>query len=173
MIYLLGGVGIVIAILLAALGFEHERVVYETNRAVNAEQAVKIAEQRATALALQWASQVDKTDAAVRKAQGDANVEIAALQAKIKSLPDRVVVFDTATASLFTDIANAANAAPAPAVSDGKATPVPDPAIAGAATAYDEREFADYMSKAAAAYRDVQTKLNGCISFYQSLRNTP
>ena len=173
MIYLLGGVGIVIACLLAALGFEHERVVYETNRAVNAEQAVKIAEQRATALALLWSKQVDRTEAEVRKAQGEANAEITALNERIKKLPDRVIVFDTATASLFTDVTAAANAAAAPAVSDKQAAAVPDPAVAGATTAYDEREFADYIAKAGAAYRDIQTKLNACISFYNSLRNTP
>lgn len=172
MIYLFGGFGIVIALLLATIGLEHERVIYETNRAVNAEQAVKIAEQRATALALLWSQQVDRTETEVRKAQGEANVEIAALNERIKKLPDRIIVFDTATASLFTDIASAANAAPAPAVSDSKAPPVPDPAIAGATTAYDEREFTDYVKRAGEAYRDVATKLAGCISFYQSLRNT-
>jgi len=170
MIYLFGGVGVIVLLLTVALGFEHERVVYETNRAVKAELTLKAAQDRATALALLWSAQVDKSEAEVNQAKDEANVQIAALQDRIKKLPSRIVVFSTPAASVLDDATAAANAAPAPAVDNKPAPPVPDPAIAGATTAYDEREFADYVTRAAQAYRDVRTKLGACISFYQNLQ---
>ena len=110
MIYLLGGIGIVIAVLLAALGFEHERVIYETNRAVAAELKVKEAQQRATDLALLWSAQVDKTEAASRLAQEQTNAQFAAITGRVKGLAGRCVA-GSDVSKLLADIARAANAA--------------------------------------------------------------
>jgi|SRR5690242_8579707 len=114
MIYLLGGVGIVIAVLLTALGFEHERVVYETNRAVNAELAVKTAKQEADAWRARWAAQVDYADAQKRKDDAEREQTFKELESRAKVGGKCVAPRDIS--GLLADIARAANAARAAGV---------------------------------------------------------
>lgn len=109
MIYLLGGVGLVIAVLLAALGFEHERVVYETNRAVAAELAVKTAKQEADAWHTRWAAQVDYADAQKRKDDAEREQTFKELESRTKVGGKCVAPRDIS--GLLADIARAANAA--------------------------------------------------------------
>ena len=114
MIYLLGGVGLVIAVLLTALGFEHERVVYETNRAVNAELAVKTAKQEADAWRARWAAQVDYADAQKRKDDAEREQTFKELESRAKVGGKCVAPRDIS--GLLADIARAANAARAAGV---------------------------------------------------------
>lgn len=110
MIYFLGGIGLVIAVLLAAIGYEHTRVIYETNRAVKAELQVKEAQQRATDLALLWSAQVDKTEAASRLAKEQTDAQFSALTSRVKNLTGRCVAGPDIS-KLLADVARAANAA--------------------------------------------------------------
>jgi len=111
MIYLFGGVGVIVLLLTVALGFEHERVVYETSRADAVQLKLTAAEERATALALLWSAQVDKTEAAKRGLDKETNVQFDALMDRIKHLPGRTCVAGADVEQLLGDIARAANAA--------------------------------------------------------------
>jgi len=127
MIYLFGGVGVIVLLLTIALGFEHERVVYETNRADAVQLKLTAAEERATALALLWSAQVDKTEAAKRGLDKETNVQFDALMDRIKHLPARTCAAGADVEQLLGDIARAANAAGIATVDSASSHGLPTP----------------------------------------------
>ena len=110
MIYLFGAIGIAFLALLGALGFEHTRVVAANNRATSAELRLKDAQDRASALALLWSAQVDKTDAAKRKADDERKATFDVLDARVRGVSGKCVA-PRDVDGLLADIARAANAA--------------------------------------------------------------
>ena len=110
MLYLFGGLGVVILLLGLAVGFEHTRVVAANNRATAAELRLKDAQDRATALALLWSAQVDKTEAEKRKADDERKATFDALDARVRGVSGKCVA-PRDVAGLLADIARAANAA--------------------------------------------------------------
>lgn len=110
MLYLFGAIGVVFMVLLGALGFEHSRVVTWKDRAAAAETNLKAAQDRATALALLWSAQVDRTEAEKRKADDERKATFDALDARVRSVNGECVA-PRDVAGLLADIARAANAA--------------------------------------------------------------
>lgn len=168
MIYLFGGFGIVILLLGLAVGFEHERAVAANNRADKAELAVRAAQDQATAIAALWRADAARQQAEDLKAKEQANAQIDALKARIAKLPARVVVFDTATVGLFTDIAATANAAGPSPVDKSTPDPVPPPATPEAL--YDEGDLTAWIAESGRAYRDARAKWQSCVNFYSDLK---
>lgn len=112
MLYLFVAIGLAFTALFGALGFEHSRVVTWRDRAHAAEANLEAAQKRATALALLWSAQVDKTEAAERRASNERREQFSALEDRVKSLPrDSTCAAGRDVDGLLRDITAAANAA--------------------------------------------------------------
>ena len=127
------------------------------------------AQERATALALLWSAQVDKTEAANAAAAKFRAQVFAPLDQRARSLPRGAIVRLPADAySLFGAASAAANASAAPrpaAVNPAPAGPVPS----GPAD-IDAADLTAAWVTAAASYADAVGQWRACVNFYTGLQ---
>lgn len=134
-------------------------------RADAAESAIKVAQQRATDLALLWAKQTEATDEAARQARKANDQVFAGLANDVRRLPaGGHLAISPAARRVFDSITAAANAEPAP-------DPAPVEPATAAVSCIPERDAADAWNKAAEAYRDAVTLLQQTRDWYDSLRS--
>ena len=126
----------------------------------------KAAQERATAITMLWAAQVDKTEAEARKRRESNETKFAGLGARARALPAAAVRVSAAAAGLLDDVSRAANAAAAPGGGEAPAEAVPQ---STGPVAYDEREFAQYIVLAGQAYADAVNQWRSCVNHYERL----
>ena len=137
----------------------------QRDRANAAESAIKVAQQRATDLALLWAQQVDKADEAARQAR-NANAQVfTRLADDARRLPaGGHLSISPAARRVFDGITAAANDQP----------PADPPRVAEAPEALScipERDAAIAWAEAAEAYRDATSLLEQTRQWYEGIRN--
>ena len=137
----------------------------QRDRANAAEAAIKVAEQRATDLALLWAQQVDKADEAARQAR-NANAQVfTRLADDARRLPaGGHLSISPAARSVFDGITAAAN--DQPPADPPRVEPAPE-----AVSCIPEREAAIAWAQAAEAYRDATSLLEQTRRWYEGIRN--
>ena len=127
------------------------------------------AQERATALALLWSSQVDKTEAANAAAAKIRAEAFAPIQQRASAIPRGAVVrLPDGAYSLFSAASAAANAGPTPrpaAIHSAPAGPVPS----GPAD-IDAADLTAAWVTAAAAYSDAVGQWRACVNFYTGLQ---
>lgn len=162
-------IGIFIAVIMAALGgfgwVEKERANIAVHRADAAELKLDSAQKRATALALLWSAQVDKTEAEVTRQREQDHAEIAALELRVAGLSTRPALHysDDAWQLWIDAIGAATDPAIAPEVVAGRTPAVSDHSIS-------EQQDIGWKVDAAAAYRSALLLFHECREFYQNLR---
>ncbi len=126
----------------------------------------KAAQERATAIALLWSAQVDKTESEARQRREANEAKFSALAERARALPAGAVRMSGAAAGLLDDVSRAANAASAPAGGEARTEAVPQ---TSSPVAYDEREFASYIVLAGEAYSDAVNQWRACVTHYERL----
>jgi hypothetical protein len=124
----------------------------------------KAAQERATALALAWSAQVDKTEAASRERKQELDRTFRPLVERAKDVASRApdgrgTTFGIDTARLLADAASAANAARSPPEREKDPDPVP---IAP--------DWETWGVLAAQAYADAVNQHRACLDFYVGLQ---
>lgn len=143
----------------------------QTERADTLQAEKKQAQDRATALALKWAEQVDKTEVAA-KARREANdVTFASLKNRARSLPVRgTLTLGRDTQRLLLDASRAANAATPAAKPYEGADAVPAPSESASVIVIDERDLANSWIDAGLAYKDAVDLFHACRDHYTGLQ---
>lgn len=132
----------------------------------------KAAQERATAIALLWSAQVDKTEAEVRKRDAQTASTFGALVRRAEAIDSPVGLrIGGPTARLLLDASRAANAAAAPAEPETPPDAVSEPAEEHTYSTFNERELATAWIKAAMAYTDAVGQWRACVDYYEGLRN--
>lgn len=168
---MIGYAFIACAAIMAALGgfgwFQTQRLDAANNRADAAELKLDAAHKRATALALLWSAQVDKTEEASRRRKEEDREAIATLETRVAKLSRAPTLRYTDDAwRLWSDaIAAARDSTPpaAPAEPASGADPVP-------ANAISEQADIEWKVKAAAAYKDAVRMFHELRDHYNGLR---
>lgn len=124
------------------------------------------AQERATALALLWAAQVDKTEAANRAAEVRRNGTFDELKGRSVAAGAGVRVHLPADAyGLWRDVASAANAARPPSVRETPAAPV-----SATADAVGVADLNAWIVEAGRAYADAYGQWAACVTHYEAMR---
>lgn len=128
------------------------------------------AQERATALALLWSAQLDKTDAEVRKREAEKRVQFSGLMDRAQSLDRGAGLrIGNDTARLLLDASRAANSGTT-AEHQEEPAPVPEPAEEHTYSTFNDRDLAEAWIKAAAAYADAVMLHRACVEAWDQLR---
>jgi len=133
--------------------------VKQTKRADALQAESDAAHKRATALAILWAAQVDKTEKEAHDAEALRREAFDKLESRIRALPSiRGIRLSPATWRVLSDASDLANARTPQEHHD---TP----------EAISESDLARKWAEAAAAYADAYAHWSSCVRFYEGLRN--
>lgn len=142
----------------------------QESRADQAAAAIKVAQERATWLALKWSEAINKTEVRYVEVVRERTASAAGLReraGRIRPATDSVSVRVPADAlRVLDDAAKLANNSAAPAVDQRPTAPFPDAAGPAETTLSDWVAFA---VDAAEAYRDAADKHSACVAAYESL----
>lgn len=140
-----------------------------TERAETAEAAIKVAQDRATALALLWAEAIQRVEIRyVETVKWRTKTYVEYRERAAGAEVSGTITLSPGAVSVLADSAGAANDPGPTTVGEGTAAPVPEPA---GDTVTDAREWVTFAVEAAEAYRDAYDKWQACVSWAGEIRN--
>lgn len=136
-----------------------------------AQASLKAAQERATALALLWAAELDKVKVQYKDRVVYRTQTFGGIRERVGKISTGVAIpVDPDTRRLLADITSVANDTSAAGGDTQASAPVPDTAVRYDESVYTElRDWVGFAAEAAESYREAADKHQACVAAYDSL----